>query len=185
MVFCVSDALLQSSQGFGLRAFCGDQCIFLNSSSISDSAVKRKPIVKIIFYKLVKVLCAFIFINGDYIAFGCIKYRFCVSTCAKCSIKIKSAIFGLQYIQYFFPKGPVNYVAMKGSVIVETQIAVGKNKSITNVSVEIFADGKIEFAGSDKQKKEMIRKSAPDFKFQDNDEEIPINLQSTRDSDGG
>ena len=62
---------------------------------------------------------------------------------------------------------------------------VCKYKSITNVSVEIFADGKIEFAGSDKQKKEMIRKSAPDFKFQDNDEEIPINLQSTRDSDGG
>ena len=47
---------------------------------------------------------------------------------------------------------------MKGSVIVETQIAVGKNKSITNVSVEIFADGKIEFAGSDKQKKEMQQK---------------------------
>ena len=37
----VSDALLQSSQGFGLRAFCGDQCIFLNSSSISDEEVLR------------------------------------------------------------------------------------------------------------------------------------------------
>ena len=35
---------------------------------------------------------------------------------------------------------------------------VCKYKSITNVSVEIFADGKIEFAGSDKQKKEMQQK---------------------------